>query len=171
VPRPRPIPRRLFQTLALASLVIVWGTAGQLAWSRSWPVSSLTAAFGTALGILVTWVLASVVWMILILPFRLYTDFPTLDQTLAARGARDFSHALDLERGRLAADARGTPAQRRRYRLTMAGVGAVLAIACGVGSAVNLELAPESFLLAPPLLAIGLGLFAVWNLLRAIAGR
>ena len=165
---PRVIPRRPFQVFAVVTLALVWLTAGQTAWIGAPPVSTLVRVLGVPLGLFVTWVVVTLGWAVAILPLRLMAKFPTLAETLEARGANTFGDLVEQERERLRNLPHAPPAERRRRHLVMAGVSFVMALALGVAFAVNADVWPQYVLFAPPVAAIVCVALAVYYLVLAL---
>jgi hypothetical protein len=165
---PKLIPKPVFQIFALGALAMVWGGTAVLAWTHTPPVSYLVDALGPVLGCFSAWVLASIAWMFLVIPFRLVTAFATLDETLRARGARDVSELFAQERAK-ARNLGALPERERRQRYFLfAGVSLTLSLAFGVAFLINLEQFPEHVLAMPPILALITACMAPYYLVRAL---
>jgi len=133
------------------------------------PITMLAGLVGRPLTAFVLWVAASLAWIALVIPVRLFTSgFDTLEQALAKSGARTLEEAIAMERARLDRARTGPPSERRRADLLRAVAGIVLAFAFAMGVAVNLSLFPERFFLLFPLGALVSTLLALFYAARAL---
>ncbi len=169
---PKPIPKRWFQAYALVLLAVAWIGALVLATSDLPPVAMLVSLVGRPLGAFLLWVAASLVWMALAIPVRLFTSgFDTLEQSLAKSGARSLPEAIALEQARLERARTGPPSERRRADVLRAAAGIVLTFAFGMGLLVNLSLFPDRFFLIFPVGALVSALLALFHGARALDGK
>jgi hypothetical protein len=148
---PKLLPRWLFQSIAVPTLIAAWGLWAELWWTGWGPIGWLAGYVGMALAGVASWAAVSIAWIVAILPLRLVTDFPSLAETMAARGQTTLAGAIDDARRR---GETGTPGERRKHRLMVALVAAVFGIASAVGVAVNLELFPDRIFVWPIVVAL-----------------
>jgi hypothetical protein len=167
VPLPQPIPKRAFQLYALVLLVVAWVGALAIALRGAWPMPLLVPWVGSMLSGVAIWVAASLVWMVLVVPVRLFTSgFETLEEALARTGSRSLGEAIAKERAKTTA--LGSASDPLRQHLVVAAVAGVLAIALGIGTAVNVELYPARLYLAIPIAACASAAIAIVRLVRAL---
>jgi hypothetical protein len=166
--------RRIYQTIALSSLLAIWCAAIEMGVRHVAPVSWIVDAIGPAAGGFVTWIVATLVWALAMLPIRPMARFATLAETMEKEGihsAADFGRRVGERRMAMRSMAAGTPEERRRYHLLMAGGGAIVALVSGLVSIGNFLVAPDTFLLAPPVLAAVSAALVPYHLARAALAR
>jgi hypothetical protein len=171
---PAPFARRIYQAIALTSLVAIYAAAVELGVRHVAPVATIVDLLGAWPGGFVTWILATLVWALAMLPIRPMAKFPTLAESMKSQGIEgpaDFARVVEERRRGLRAARVGTPDERRRYHLMMSGGGAILAVVSGLASAANLSIAPDTFFLLPPVLCFLSIALLPYHLVRAALAR
>jgi hypothetical protein len=170
-PRKR-IPKRVFQAVSLPLLFGVWGLAACMVRADVAPVPWLVDHVGVAIGWTLVWVAASVVWIVVVLPFRLNTDFATLDEVMEERGVTSVWDLLGSQRAWEAKVlTEGTLGERRRLLLLQALIAFVVGAVCAVATAVNFDIAPDDLFLLPPIACVVSVAMSAWYLVRAAIQR
>ena len=172
MPLPRIIPKRVFQLVSLPLLLAAWVTGAQLVWADLPPASWLVALAGPVLGTLLVWLGVTVAWIVVVLPFRLVTDFPTLRETLDAAGVDNAWELVGAARERHRNTvAHGTPAERRKLLVFQAAVALGLGVVLAVLTVVNLAADTDTLFLAPPVGCVVCAVMAPGYLVRAALVR
>lgn len=112
------IPKRVFQVLGLLALTgcvalsfAHWAYGG-------WPYPLIDSASGTrVLGVLVALMVGLLLGLMFVIPLRLASDMKPVHEEWASLSFEQ----IRSERAKLEAMRRGTPAERRRFHLGMAG--------------------------------------------------
>ena len=127
---PRPIPKRVFQAMALTSLVPAVGLVAEVV-VRDLPpyrwIADLTGS--VVLGALLTLLLGVILWAVAIMPVRLLSKMPTLQEELDANEAKGLGELFSHQQAKLekARDGRN-PESRATYHGLMASGGAVVVL-------------------------------------------
>ncbi|MCC7537856.1 MAG: RDD family protein [Deltaproteobacteria bacterium] len=90
MPLPKPIPRRLFQVVALVLLVVTfaitawWGVTFTGPWAdMAHATTEPDGTYDLVVTAFVSWLVTFVGWLLVVVPLRVLTPFPTLKQQLA----------------------------------------------------------------------------------------
>lgn len=164
---PQVLPRWAYQIVALAMLVLVYGITADLASRGVIPYAAVAARVGHVFALLSLAVGATFVWVLLVLPLRLISDAPAM---LPPKGT-DLRAAYAAAQADLQRNRTGTPAERRRYHVRMLLGSLAVGLACAVGVAANLELAPDGLWLTPIAYACVCAALVPYHALRALLAR
>lgn len=169
----RPISKRTFQVIALASLPAP-GVATYFAAPR------VLAAFGDPSGavsvlvVVLTLLVAVIAWAAVLLPIRRRSAMPTFSEELDSNGVTSFDELFAKARAgheALANAGADRPDLNRRYHLRMAAGGLVVAVAAGVGTYAMALDASGQFFLAVPIVTASAAVLAAYHMARALIVR
>jgi hypothetical protein len=169
----RPIPKRVFQSIAIATLPLpayvtyrcapgVLGAAGD----PSGPLKVLV--------VVLVLLVAVVAWALALLPVRRMSTMPTLQEEMALRGATSFGELFDharVEHAQLRDAGADRPDRRRRYHTRMAIGSLVVTLATGIGTYAMLTDGGDTLFLAFPVVAISSAVLALYHAVRALTAR
>jgi hypothetical protein len=165
----RPLSRRTFQVIALASLA---APAALTWWAGPGAYAALGGGAAGVLGFVLVLLGAVLVWAVALLPLRRRTDLPSLGTDLTRASGLALAEQLARERATLeglrsALD----PRLRRRYYVRMAAGGAVVSVALGTGVAAMLLENPARIYVKLALAAVIAPVLTVYYLVRALLTR
>jgi hypothetical protein len=169
--KPRPIPKRVFQAVALATMpapfvATYFATPAALAFTGH-PEGAVMVLVAVT-----TLLVMTVAWALVLLPLRRFSQMPTLRDEMALSGASSVGEMFERARAEQASLQSATdPTLRRRYHFRMALGGGVLGLATGAVTYAMMIQPGGNFFVALPVIAATSLVLAAYHLVRALSIR